>query len=192
MSAVAPAAVLIASGPEPLGRPMELAELLGAERASSLSSALLAEAERWAGEVAPGRVHGLTAAGEPLAGATARLLAEHDGPLLVIWPVLARFRPEHAAGALGDLRAGADLVIGPLIDGGLYLLGSTRPLEELVTATDDQWQGAEAMTAALAGAAEARLEVGILRAERALRQATDVRAALVDPTTPERIRAILR
>jgi hypothetical protein len=123
----------------------------------------------------------------PVAEATAKVFAEHDGPLLVIWPVLARFRPEHATGALGDLEAGAGLVIGPLLDGGLYLLGLSRPLAELVSVPDEAWYGEEAMSAALQAAAEAGIEVGMLRGERALRTRDDVRAALADPLTPLQI-----
>jgi hypothetical protein len=175
MSAGGPAVLVMA----PPGTP---------EPVAGLAAALEAEAERWANEVAPGRVH--HANGSP-AEATASVLAGHDGPLLVVWPVLARLRPEHAAGALGDLRDGAELVIGPVIDGGLYLLGLGRPLGELMDLPGEAWSGADAMTAALAAAAEAGQEVGILRAERALRTEADVRAALADPLTPEGIRAVL-
>ncbi|HEY2159759.1 MAG TPA: hypothetical protein VGH24_00495 [Solirubrobacteraceae bacterium] len=154
-----------------------------------LAAALRSEAERWAGEVAPGRVH---FADGPVAEATERVFAERPGPVLAIWPVLARFRPEHAVGALGDLEAGAGLVIGPVIDGGgLYLLGLSRPLGELVSVPDETWSGEGAMSAALQAAAEAGLEVGILRAERALRSPDDVRAALADPLTPDQIGRIL-
>jgi hypothetical protein len=158
------------------------------EPVAGLGAALEAEADRWASEVAPGHVH--HANGSP-AEATARVLAAHAGPLLVVWPVLARLRPEHAAGALGDLRDGVELVIGPVIDGGLYLLGLGRPLTELMDLPGEAWSGADAMSAALAAAAEAGHEVGILRAERALRSEADVRAALADPLTPEAVRAML-
>ena len=160
-----------------------------AEPVAGLTEALVSEAERWAGETAPGRVHHLDG---PLAKATARVLGGHRGPLLVVWPVLARLRPEHAAGALGDLSDGAALVVGPVIDGGVYLLGLSRPLEELVDMPDDAWSAPDAMSGALAAAAEGGLEVGILRAERALRRSSDVRAALADPLTPDGIASILR
>jgi hypothetical protein len=185
----APAAVLLmASAPGSSGgsgeAERELLELLGADRADALRAALQAEAEAWAARVGPGAVHH---ADGPLAEATARVLAEHSGPLLVAWPVLARWRPGHAEAALGDLAAGCQLAIGPIIDGGVYLLG----LGELVPAPDDAWGSADAMTTAFAAAVEAGFEVGILRAERALRRAADVRAALADPVTPGRIAAIL-
>jgi hypothetical protein len=176
MSAAGPAVLLM----PPAGPP---------EPAAGVAAALGAEAERWAAEVAGDAVY---RAEEPLASASARVLADRAGPLLVLWPVLARLRPEHASGALGDLADGADLVIGPVIDGGLYLLGLSRPLRELIDVPDDAWAGGDAMSAALQAAAESGLEVGILRAERALRRPADLRAALADPLTPEPIAAILR
>ncbi len=158
------------------------------EPVAGLTAALEAEADRWANEVAPGRVYRANGSADE---ATARVLSAHDGPLLVVWPVLARLRREHAAGALGDLRDGVELVIGPVIDGGLYLLGLGRPLGELMDLPGEAWSGADAMSSALAAAAAAGQEVGILRGERALRSEADVRAAIADPLTPEGIRALL-
>jgi hypothetical protein len=187
-SGAAPAVLLMGSASDSDPSRRELDELLGQARAARLASALRAEAEAWAGDVASGAVY---SGDEPVADATARVLGEHPGPLLVAWPVLTRFRPDLEDGALGDLGAGCELVVGPLIDGGLYLLGLTRPLAELVPVPDQTWSSGDAMTAAFAAAVEARFEVGILRAERALRAPGDVRAALADPLTPAEIRSIL-
>jgi glycosyltransferase A (GT-A) superfamily protein (DUF2064 family) len=109
----------------------------------------------------------------------------------VIWPWLARFRPEDAVGALGDLVAGCELVLGPLIDGGLYLLGLAGPLPVLLAISEERWQDPDVMATGFATASDAGLEVGVLRAERALRSAADVRAALADPLLPEEIGRIL-
>ncbi len=43
----------------------------------------------------------------------------------------------------------------------------------------------------VAAVREAGLEIGLLRAERALHRPADVRAALADPTLPEAIRRVL-
>lgn len=158
------------------------------ERVAGLTAALEADAERWAAYVAGDAVYRVRA---PLAGATAEVHSKHAGPLLVVWPVLARLRAEHAGAALEDLASGADLVLGPVIDGGLYLLGLPRPLGELLDLPDEAWLSRDAMPAALAAASESGLEVGLLRAERALRGLADVRAALADPLTPEPIAALL-
>ncbi|HUE27573.1 MAG TPA: DUF2064 domain-containing protein, partial [Solirubrobacteraceae bacterium] len=147
-------------------------------------------AEAWARGVAPDGVERVRA-GERLEDAVARVLAAPGGPLLVLWPLLPQLRREHALAALGDLDAGSDVVLGPVIDGGLYLLGLARPLPALMSAAADRWQDPDVMTIGFAAAQEAGLEVGLLRAERALRSAEDVRAALADPLLPPEIRRVL-
>jgi hypothetical protein len=48
------------------------------------------------------------------------------------------------------------------------------------------------MAMSVAAVREAGLEIGLLRAERALHRPADLRAALADPTLPEPLRRILR
>ena len=91
MSPADPAVLLMA----PAGPP---------EPVAGLTAALGADAERWAAYVAGDAVYRVPA---PLAGATADVFSQHAGPLLVLWPVLARLRPEHASAALEDLESGA-------------------------------------------------------------------------------------
>jgi glycosyltransferase A (GT-A) superfamily protein (DUF2064 family) len=116
-----------------------------------------------------------------LADASARLFSHGHGPLLIVWPDLLRWRPDHAAGALYDLEQGCDLSLGPVFDGGLYLLAIARPLPELFALPEQTWRSPDAMTVAVAAAQHAGLEIGILRTERALHRPADVRAALADP-----------
>jgi len=175
MSGSAVTVLLMAA--EDLGRP-------------ELQAVLESSAEAWAREVAPGAVERV-GAGESLADALAQGFAGHGGPALVAWPWLAEFRRELAVAALGDFEAGCDVVLGPVIDGGLYLLGLARPLPELLSVAEDRWQDPDVMTIAFAAAQESGLEVGLLRAERALRSAPDIKAALADPLLPRQIRCIL-
>jgi hypothetical protein len=156
-----------------------------------LGPALLADAEALGREVAGDDVR-FAAGGAGLIDAVGQAFAGHNGPLLVVWPILPRFRREHAEAALGDLAAGCDVVLGPVIDGGLYLLGLARPLDELASIPDELWQGPDVMAIGLAAARDGGLEVGILRAERALRSPSDVRASLADPLLPTEIRRILQ
>jgi len=168
----------------------ELERLVGHDGRRELGAALIAEARAWAGQVAPARVH----EADPGAGvldAAERVFETHEGPLLVVWPSLPRLRPELAAAALGDLAAGCDVVLGPVIDGGLYLLGLARSIPELASIDEELWRGPDVMGIGLAAARDGGLEVGILRAERALRRPADVRAALADPLLPEEIARIL-
>jgi glycosyltransferase A (GT-A) superfamily protein (DUF2064 family) len=111
--------------------------------------------------------------------------------LLIVWPDLPRLRPDHAAAALDDLRAGCDVVLGPAVDGGLYLVGIARPLPELFALPERAWRN-DAMGVALTAIRDVGFEVGILRAERALHRPADVRAALADPLLPAEVGAILR
>jgi Uncharacterized protein conserved in bacteria (DUF2064) len=168
----------------------ELEQLLGDDRARELRAVLSDAAEEWALQVADGSVH-YAGEEESLSDAAARAFAAHDGPLLVLWPVLLQPRREHVVGALDDLRAGSDVVLGPVIDGGLYLLGLARPLPAVLALPAERWQDPDVITIALGAVADAGLEVGMLRAERALRRPADVRAALADPLLGEAVGRIL-
>jgi hypothetical protein len=192
MSAAAAAVLLMApadaSSPE---EDAELERLLGRERLAELRASLLSRAAVWAREITPDALH-LVDGGDRLSDAIDRAFATHDGPLLVVWPSFPQLRSEHAAAALGDLQAGCDVVLGPVIDGGLYLLGLARPLPSLLALGEDRWQDPDVMTIGFSAARDAGLEVGILRAERALRRPGDIKAALADPLLPDEISRLLR
>ena len=193
-----------------------LEPLLGREGCVELQSALIAHAAAWARQISPVPPHvahdppdagaelrrlvGADAVlfpqnGEGIAGrladGSARVLARAGGPLLIVWPDLPRFRTMHAAGALDDLGAGCDVVLGPAIDGGLYLVGIARPLPDLFALPEQTWRH-DVMGVALTAIRDVGYEVGILRAERALHRPADVRAALADPLLPGDVGTILR
>jgi hypothetical protein len=170
----------------------ELVELLGSDRCAALGRTLITRAERWAADIAPGRVH-VTGVSEGLAGAVAQAWTEAgDGPLLVVWPDLPRWRAEHAAGALGDLADGCGVSVGPVFDGGFYLLALRQPVPSLFELAPDAWSGPEAMGLALEVVHRAGLGAGLLRTERGLRRVADVRAALADPLLDAELRSILQ
>jgi glycosyltransferase A (GT-A) superfamily protein (DUF2064 family) len=195
-----------------------LEPMLGPERCAALQRALIERAAAWMAEVAPGAVHvacepadagpelhallagGQVAVlpqnGEGIAGrvadASGRLFAAGPGPVLVIWPDLPRWRPEHALGALTDLGEGCDVSFGPVFDGGFYLIALARPLPSLFALPEQAWRSPDATAIAIAAAQEARLEIGILRAERGLHRPDDVRALLADPLIDPELAAILR
>ncbi len=130
--------------------------------------------------------------GGRLTDASARVFTRHAGPLLIVWPDLPAWRPEHASTALEDLDHGCQLVLGPVFDGGFYLVGLARPLGQLFTLPEEAWRRGDAMGAALAAAAETGVELGLLRSERGLQRPPDVRAALADPCLPPELARILR
>jgi len=194
-----------------------LEPLLGAGGCVALQSALIARAVGWAKQVAGEAVHvahdppdagpelralvGPGAALFPqngdgiaarLADAAARVFGRANGPLLIVWPDLPRLRREHATAALGDLRNRCDVVLGPVLDGGLYLVAIARPLPRLFALPEQAWRSRDVMSIAIAASRDAGLEVGLLRAERALHRPADVRAALADPMIPEPVARVLR
>ena len=114
-----------------------------------------------------------------------------DGPLLVAWPDLPLWRAEHAAAAFDDLAAGCGVSVGPVFDGGLYLLALARLVPSLLELPEEGWGGPEAMGRMLLAAHEAGLEAGLLRAERGLRRPADVRAAVADPLLDAELRRLL-
>lgn len=194
-----------------------LEPLLGADACLALQSLLIARTVEWATSVVgPPNVHvahdppdagtelrrlvgdgvalfpqnGEGIAGR-LADAAARVFARHEGPLLIVWPDLPRMRRSHAAAALTDLGSGCDVVLGPAIDGGLYLIGIARPLPSLFALPEQAWRSPDVMAVGFAAAHNAGLEIGILRVERALHRPADVRAVLADPLLPAEVRTLI-
>ncbi|MHB8691867.1 MAG: TIGR04282 family arsenosugar biosynthesis glycosyltransferase [Solirubrobacteraceae bacterium] len=216
-----PAVLVIARAPRRGEVRRALEPVLGADGCLALHAALLVEAVRWGRSVAGDAVHVAhdppdsgpelralleTVPAHPvlfpqngdgisgrLADAVGRVFGRgHGGPLLIVWPDLPRLRPEHATAALDDLRSGCDVALGPAYDGGFYLVAVRRPLPALFGLPEAVWRSSDAMTMGLTAARDAGLEVGILRAERALHRPADVRAALADPTLPESIARVLK
>ncbi len=217
MSGAAPAVLVMARSPRRGEVRRALEPALGADGSLALHRALLAGTAAWAQDVAPDAVYvahdppdggpdlrPLFGAGATLfpqngegiaarlSDAAARVFSQRDGPLMIVWPDLPQLRREHASAALDDLSSGCDVVLGPVIDGGLYLVGISHPVPKLFALPEQSWRGRDVMMIGLSAVREAGLELGILRAERALHRPSDVRAALADPLLPEAIGKILR
>jgi hypothetical protein len=106
------------------------------------------------------------------------------GPTLLAWPELPVWLPETGAAALADLAAGCAASIGPVFDGRLYLLALAEPLPGLEVRRPT-------MAQVLRVIEQRRLEVGLLRAERGLREPDDLRALLADPLTDPELLGLL-
>jgi glycosyltransferase A (GT-A) superfamily protein (DUF2064 family) len=189
-----------------------LESLIGLDGCLALQAALILEAMRWARTLYPraiyvahepgdaGRdlqrlagddVHVFPQNGDGIAGrvadAVGRVSAHSSGPIFIVWPDLPRLGEIHAEAARLDLTAGADLVLGPVFDGGYYLIAIARPLPSLFALPEAVWRGPDSFNQVLLAASKAGLEVGILRGERALHRPADARAALADPLLPDAV-----
>jgi uncharacterized protein len=207
-----PAVLIMARAPRRGEVRHALETLIGLDGCLALQAALLVEAVRWARSLEPRAIymaHEPADAGRDLqrllgtdvsvfpqngdgiagrvADAVARVSSHSTGSIFVVWPDLARFSDVHAEAARSDLAAGADLVLGPVFDGGYYLIALARPLPSLFALPEQVWRGPDSFIQVLTAAGNAGLEVGLLRGERALHRPADVRAALADPLLAEPI-----
>lgn len=194
-----------------------LEPLIGADGCVALHTALLLRTMYWARELAQERVFvayeppdaraemttllGSTATffpqnGEGIASrtaaASAQVFATGERPLIIVWPVLSRLTDAHAAGALDDLEHGCDVVLGPVFDGGLYLIAVRRPVPALFGLPESSWRSPELVSIAVTVARQSGLQMGLLRTERALLRPPDVRAALADPLLAPELQHVLR
>ncbi len=205
-----PAVLIMARAPRRGEVRHALESLIGLDGCVALQTALIAETMSWAREFDPRAIylaHEPADAGRDLqrligddvmlfpqngdgiagrvADAVARVSSHSPGAVFIAWPDLARFRKSHAEAAASDLSAGADLVLGPVFDGGYYLIALSRPLPALFALPEQVWRGPDSFNQVLTAATRTGLEVGVLSSERALHRPADVRAALADPLLPE-------
>lgn len=191
---------------------MALEPVIGADAALALHATLLLEAVDWARELGAETIYvahepadagpeihklvgddviGFPQSGEGIASrfrhAVGKVFEQSEEPLLVVWPDIPNLTVNLGQMALADLADGADLVLGPVFDGGFYLVGLARALPQLYELDEQAWRESGAFGMAMAMAlhnGNGPLEVGILRVERALHRPADVRAALADPLLP--------
>ena len=185
----APPALLVMEGAA-RARP-ELRELLGDERTARVERLLLARAIEWREALGVGPVC-VARDDEALADAVARVFDEAGGgPVMVVWPVLPRWRAEHAFAVLDDLAAGCEASVAPVFDEGLYLLALARAIPAVLALPGETWDSPDVIGLVLAPINEARGagRSGAPRARAA--QPADVRAALADPLLDDELRALL-
>ncbi len=127
-----------------------------------------------------------------LADAAARVFVHHDGPLLIVWPDLPRMRDGPRRRSARRPRGGVRR--GPRPGDRRRLLPDRNRLARSRSCSrcrSSAWRSPDVMTIGLAAARDAGLEIGLLRAERALHRPADVRAALADPLLPAEVGQIL-
>ena len=207
----------MAKAPRPGEVKTRLEPVLGSQGCARLQAALLRRAVAWAHAVAPGAAFVAYAPDDALAetlalvppgtdllaqegadlgarlsAATARVLAMHPGPLLVVGTDLPTLSALHARAALEDLAHGCDVCFGPAFDGGYYLIALAAPQPQLFQLPSDAWGGPRVLELSVQAAENGGLTLGMLRVERDLDTPADVRAALADPHFPTEVAALLR
>jgi hypothetical protein len=206
----------MAKAPRPGSVKTRLEPMLGAEGCARLQAALIEAAAAWASEAAPGRAwvaYGPDGAreeelrphlpggvrsfpdcagdlGDRLAAATSRVLNGCPEPLLVVGTDMPTLSRAHAREAEAVLRGGADVVFGPALDGGYWMVGLARPCPDLFE-LGGAWGGPHVLERSLEIAAARGLRAELLGAERDLDDASDARALAGHPRLPAPVAAAL-
>lgn len=109
-----------------------------------------------------------------------RIESAPEEVVLLLRPALVRFSPEQSRDVLDDLQSGCNVVVGPTLAGGWYLLALGGQARGLASSAGN---GGPGSAGRLLGAARniEGVEVGLLRAERDLNGDSDVEAAAADP-----------
>jgi hypothetical protein len=88
--------------------------------------------------------------------------------------------------ALDDLAEGCDVAVGAAHDARPYLIALSSPRQELLDLAQESFGGG-----LLSAFADRGLVLGLLRSERRLTSAADVRAMAADPRAPAELVALL-
>jgi hypothetical protein len=128
--------------------------------------------------------------GQRLAAAVTDAFADGAGPLLVIGTDAPTLTTEHLAAALTALE-NRDVVLGPALDGGYYLIGMRAPHPRLFALDAAWWSTDKVLSTTLALAGDAGLRTELIAPLRDLDTPEDAAALLEDPSLPARIAALL-
>lgn len=207
----------MAKAPRPGAVKTRLEPMLGRAGCAALQEELIGVVSEWAARVAPGRAYvacgpdadapgevaehvaegvelfadGPGDLGDRLASASARVLEAHPEPLLIVGTDMPLLRAADADAAWSALRSGADVVFGPALDGGYWLVGLVRPLPSLFELRES-WGGPEVLERSLAIAGELNLRTELLDARSDLDEPADADALLADPDLPPAVAELLR
>jgi rSAM/selenodomain-associated transferase 1 len=117
-------------------------------------------------------------------------VARVGGPVIVIGTDVPTLTAEHLCAA-ADMLADHDVVFGPALDGGYYLVALREPHPQLFAIDPALWGGPDVLRASVAAATTAGLRVGLLKPLRDLDTPEDARALLADGGLPAEIAARL-
>jgi glycosyltransferase A (GT-A) superfamily protein (DUF2064 family) len=117
--------------------------------------------------------------------------AAGPAPVLLVGVDVPTLRSRQLTGAIALLRAGADVVLGPAVDGGYYLLGLRRPADAVFGLAPAAWGGSTVLDDTLALARRHRLGVRLLEPLTDLDTAADATTLLADRLLPGDVADVL-
>lgn len=129
--------------------------------------------------------------GERMSAAAEDAFAAGAGRVVIVGtdtPTLTRHVLSAAFAALDH----TDAVIGPALDGGYYLIGMRHAASQLLSIDPQLWGGPAVLTATLAHARAAGLQVRLLPSARDLDDIDDAHALRDDSRVPPEVRRLLR
>lgn len=129
--------------------------------------------------------------GQRLTAAVVEAFADGAGPLLVIGTDAVTLTGDHLAAALGALDH-HEVVLGPALDGGYYLIGMRNPRTRLFGIAPALWGTDQVLSATRELARAEALSMDLLTPLRDLDTPEDAEAFLTDPLLPRGIAALLR
>jgi rSAM/selenodomain-associated transferase 1 len=214
---VTAAALVMAKAPLPGRVKTRLEPVFTPAECARVQELLIDRTARWALEIAPGAAYlaydppDARAATEPLvppgvsllpqrgdhlgeriAAASGEVMERHPGAPLLVVGVDTRLSPGHAEAALEWLDGGADVVFGPALDGGYYLVALGRAAPALFAIDETAWGGPGVLESSVAAARAAGLDVALLDSARDLDTPEDAAEMLSDPELGELLRSVLR
>lgn len=129
--------------------------------------------------------------GARMCAAIAHAAQTRPGPVALIGTDVPHLRAGHILDAAQLLENGHDVVLGPALDGGYYLIALTRPTPEVFDIDPALWGGAGVLDASVTAIGDAGSRIGCLPPLPDLDTAEDARALAEDDTVPAVIRSIL-
>lgn len=130
--------------------------------------------------------------GERMAAAVGYAYQRHGSPVVVVGTDLPSLTPALITGAACAVAAGADVVFGPALDGGYYLVGLARPTAELFALPPELWGGPAVLSASLDRATALGLRFTTLAPQRDLDTPKDLLALAREGALPPVVAAATR
>jgi len=214
MSRGEPAVVIMARAPVPGAVKTRLEPLLGPVGCARLQAALIRRTVAIAHEVfAQGVYLALTAVtaetsalshdaailleqrgedlGQRMCRAAGDVFGRERGPVVIIGTDAPTLTPLLLGEATAVLGAGRDVVFGPAVDGGYYLVALARVVPEVFTIDPALWGGPEVLAASAEQTERTGLRMGLLPPLRDLDTPEDAAALLHGGALPSDIAALL-